>query len=140
MEQYNQSKKIFLTGCPRSGTTLLQSIIATHDLVKSLFETHFFTVVTDNIDSSNPNKIISKREYLIMISRLSKNLFDTNNLSFEPSTTFKQFFEAILGVYIDKNSMNGNQYILEKTPQHIYRVDEISSYYKKAIFIYIKAS
>ena len=33
---------IFLVGCPRSGTTLLQSLIAAHPLVTSFSESNFF--------------------------------------------------------------------------------------------------
>ena len=34
--------RIFVVGCPRSGTTLIQSFIAAHPLVASFPETHFF--------------------------------------------------------------------------------------------------
>ena len=34
--------RLFVVGCPRSGTTLLQSILATHPRVASFPETHFF--------------------------------------------------------------------------------------------------
>ena len=35
-------KRIFIVGCPRSGTTLLQSLLAAHPLICSFPETHFF--------------------------------------------------------------------------------------------------
>lgn len=34
--------RLFLVGCPRSGTTLLQSALAAHPVVRSFPETHFF--------------------------------------------------------------------------------------------------
>ncbi|MCB1121339.1 MAG: sulfotransferase [Verrucomicrobiae bacterium] len=36
-------KRIFLVGCPRSGTTLFQRILASHPQIRSFPETHFFT-------------------------------------------------------------------------------------------------
>lgn len=37
--------RVFLVGCPRSGTTLVQSLLAAHPLVVSFPETHFFRFV-----------------------------------------------------------------------------------------------
>ena len=34
--------RIFIVGCPRSGTTLLQSLLAAHPQIHSFPETHFF--------------------------------------------------------------------------------------------------
>ncbi|MGL4503377.1 MAG: sulfotransferase family protein, partial [Planktothrix sp.] len=34
--------RIFLVGCPRSGTTLLQSLLAAHPQIASFPESHFF--------------------------------------------------------------------------------------------------
>ena len=39
------SHSTFLVGCPRSGTTLLQSLIASHPQVYSLPETNFFRLL-----------------------------------------------------------------------------------------------
>ena len=35
--------RIFLVGCPRSGTTLTQSLLAAHPMVASFPESHFFS-------------------------------------------------------------------------------------------------
>ncbi|MEQ8960988.1 MAG: sulfotransferase [Coleofasciculus sp. C2-GNP5-27] len=35
-------ERIFLVGCPRSGTTLLQSLLAAHPQIASFPESHFF--------------------------------------------------------------------------------------------------
>ena len=34
--------RVFIVGCPRSGTTLLQAMLASHETVYSFPETHFF--------------------------------------------------------------------------------------------------
>ena len=38
-------KRVFLVGCPRSGTTLLQSMLHAHPSIYSLPETKFFHVL-----------------------------------------------------------------------------------------------
>ena len=39
--QTRQKKRLFLVGCPRSGTTLLQSLLAAHSEILSFPESHF---------------------------------------------------------------------------------------------------
>ena len=41
-------QRIFLVGCPRSGTTLLQSLLAAHPDITSFPESHFFRHLIDN--------------------------------------------------------------------------------------------
>ena len=36
-------KRIFIVGCPRSGTTLLQSLLLKHNEITSFPESHFFS-------------------------------------------------------------------------------------------------
>ena len=45
MSQSPETKKIFIVGSPRSGTTLLQGMLAAHTDVFSLPETFFFAKV-----------------------------------------------------------------------------------------------
>ena len=40
--QNRSFKRIYIVGCPRSGTTLLQSMVAAHPLLTSYPETHFW--------------------------------------------------------------------------------------------------
>jgi hypothetical protein len=39
-----QRTRLFLVGCPRSGTTLLQSLLAAHPQIASFPESHFLLV------------------------------------------------------------------------------------------------
>ncbi len=43
MADHKVAKRIFLVACPRSGTTLLQSILSAHPRIYSMPETHFFS-------------------------------------------------------------------------------------------------
>lgn len=43
--QVTPKKQIFLVGCPRSGTTLSQSILAAHPQIASIPESHIFRIL-----------------------------------------------------------------------------------------------
>lgn len=45
----NDMQRVFVVGCPRSGTTLVQALIARHPDVFSLHETHFFEAVLGDV-------------------------------------------------------------------------------------------
>lgn len=47
--------RVFLVGCPRSGTTLLQSLLSAHSAIHSLPETHFF----QNLLSTEEHRLLS---------------------------------------------------------------------------------
>lgn len=47
--------RVFLVGCPRSGTTLLQSLLSAHSRIHSLPETHFF----QNLLHSEEHRLLS---------------------------------------------------------------------------------
>ena len=51
---------IFLVGCPRSGTTLLQSLIAAHPLVTSFSESNFFGASFRRLPKSAISYIIER--------------------------------------------------------------------------------
>ncbi|MGL6135938.1 MAG: sulfotransferase, partial [Planktothrix sp.] len=40
--------RLFLVGCPRSGTTLLQSLLAAHSQIASFPESQFFRCLLEN--------------------------------------------------------------------------------------------
>ncbi len=58
-------QRIFIVGCPRSGTTLLQSVLAAHHDVFSLPETAFFCSV-------RPSRWVFRR--LGLVSRLARRI------------------------------------------------------------------
>ena len=69
---------IFLVACPRSGTTLLQSLLASHPLIYTLPETKFFLIARPN----DRYQVI--REFLGIVSKQLRphlvNYFQNNFL------------------------------------------------------------
>jgi hypothetical protein len=136
---------IFIVGFPRSGTTLLQALIATQSNIISLPETHFFTRVRNKLNVINgiiqPNcfeSVVYTIRERISFSEDAynhlKNLVDNEKL------TPKMLFEVILvdNFIVDYNIEDLSSRIwMEKTPDHVMAIDVIHRFYPKAKFIYV---
>ena len=140
---------IFVVGYPRSGTTLVQALLATQRNIYSLPETHFFNVInrktvkTDDrgfVDAACLDQVFariyekidlrfsrSEQKYIIKLAKKKKLL---------P----KMLFEFIVYHYIcedikDKDAESFRW--VEKTPNHAYFLESIFSVYPRALFINI---
>lgn len=136
---------IFVVGYPRSGTTLLQSKLMTQAGVVSLPETHFFSIVRnqlrvreDRIDPTSLDAVFGKlRERFPLSFEMEKVIRSTAETS---SLSPKMLFEAIvadglLSVY-DIKTIAGSR-LVEKTPDHAERLDIIFRWYPRARVINI---
>lgn len=133
-------ERIFLVGCPRSGTTLLQSIVAAHPAVASFPESHFFAklLLRRNrwerllcLGSQEVNHCID--DFLLDVKREDlRALFPKRyGFTFQYASAFQKALDAIAG----------NKTIwLEKTPRHLHYIHEIEKWIKGAKFIHITRS
>lgn len=123
---------IYIVGMPRSGTTLVQSLISTSDDVISFPETHIFNA-TNGLFRGNPR----------ILGIIKSNLAANYNLW---RLGFRKFFWANNGlkavVCLDKllrryAGQRGFRHYLEKTPSHLYasRTIESSGIDYKIIFV-----
>jgi len=140
---------VFIIGFTRSGTTLLQTLLATQKNVISFPETHFFCEYTFNylrFDSNNnilPESLemfFSKtREY----SGLDIEWFEIDYFKHLAGTgrlNAVTLFESIVKHYLVKqiNPMQFDDMIwLEKTPFHAHVIERILRFYPKVRFISI---
>lgn len=130
--------RFFLVGCPRSGTTLLQSLIVAHSQITSFPESKFFQRVVI------PNSIYSKLNLAPLKSRQIFNNFlaDIHRSDLKnklPLTAFfiPQYIESFIKV-LDTVALEQNKsYWLEKTPEHLRRINIIEKLVKGAKFIHI---
>lgn len=126
-------------GCPRSGTTLLQSLLSAHPEIASFTESKFFQCL--------PPAEQSKRRKLGMISHQLKPWLETyfrdyikrpELLQYLPKLPFRtlyaqRFFEILS--YLA--SEQGKSIILEKTPQHIFFLDHIMAHFPQSKIIHL---
>ncbi len=146
IERKLSQNPIFVVGFPRSGTTLLQSMLATQERIYSLPETHFFSAFLPmlNVDKDgfinsqsleHATREFNQRPYNeFPIEVTNKILSDSNSIN------VKTLFEDIVSYYllqqIAKPQLPEARWV-EKTPAHIFHMDKILELYPFAKFVAI---
>jgi len=135
-------KKIFIVGCPRSGTTLLQSFLASHSRIVSFPETHLYSKTI----SINP---IIQTFTLYRALHVQKVKDILSELGVEENQKLKDFDYTFstnhwVGVLNDQLDQIGRHFrkdeedfLLEKTPRHLHFIDPIQKTENEAIFIHL---
>jgi hypothetical protein len=125
-------KRIFLVGAPRSGTTILQSLLAGHPKITSFPETKFFHyLLTDGLSQDLPDRL-----YKFFHKEINRPELLGNAPNLYPplmSNRIKWFIEVLDGLAIKQN----NIIWLEKTPEHVGFVPDILHYLPEAKFIHL---
>ncbi|MCW9707363.1 sulfotransferase family protein [Fodinibius salsisoli] len=142
------TKRAFIVGCPRSGTTLLQSMIASHPRVISFPETHFFSSTLPINTFLRRLKLHGKRSRKIVDQFLRQNGY-SNLHPFEKVSPYKLFSckewcQLLLKVIDqmtvhDAKGLGGDEPIigLEKTPRHVHYISSIEQTDTSNKFIHI---
>ncbi|MFG6096591.1 sulfotransferase [Leptothoe sp. ISB3NOV94-8A] len=134
---------IFIVGCARSGTTLLQSLLASHPDIASFPESKFF------VDLVWMPEERSRRYALGLVSKEMRNTMEsflhevghpelTHKLPRLPLIqAYVRSFKEIMGelTHLQKKSI-----WLEKTPEHLHRLKYIEHYMPEAKVIHIVRS
>lgn len=130
----NITARLFLVGCPRSGTTLLQSLLSAHPQVFSVPESHLYSRV------SSRNRLLRR---LGMARRDAPEIFSRILVSSglppaKPRGVTVNFYLRRLAEALDKATLaEGKTVWLEKTPRHLYYLSDISRTLPSAKFIHI---
>ncbi len=123
-------KRIFLVGSPRSGTTILQSLLAAHPEIISFPESKFFHyLLYEEFATKLPSRLetffrdeINRPEFLHDFDNSQK---DENKAAW--------FVRILDGLAVEENK----SIWLEKTPEHIYFIQDIQRLVPDAKFIHI---
>lgn len=131
-------QRIFIVGCPRSGTTLLQSMMAAHPKLTSYPETHFWDyTIPDRLRYRFP-KIYTSREKQVVRDYLSEHQFSLEAMSgMKPFyLTTRGWSKALMRVLDHLTETNFSGWI-EKTPRHLYAIPHIIAADADALFLHI---
>lgn len=130
-------KRVFIVGCPRSGTTLLQNILASHSTIDSFPESHFFSEVIRSklkgyIGLGFPNNLNQFYSFLDKIN------YDFDEKTIEKNYFFLYKYVKLFKNILDEITLNNNKNIwIEKTPAHLHFIKIITKYFSNAKFIHI---
>lgn len=130
--------RIFVVGCPRSGTTLLQSLLAANSNIHSFPESHFY----EKLFSARPLFLtlgISSRH-----ARQSWNLFLEEIIHPEMKSTLpkfaifeSQFSNAFIQVLDMLAMKQGKSVWIEKTPGHLRSIERMERVVRNARYVHI---
>lgn len=141
------NKPIFIVGCPRSGTTLLQALLSTQSSICSFRETHYFTkikpaLIVDSdgyIEEGCLGTVYEMLHSILQLDLVKQERFNITTLTKEHKLTPKMLFEIIVALMIEKQThcVAKNAIWLEKTPDHAFHLKEIYEWYPSARVIHI---
>jgi LPS sulfotransferase NodH len=129
--EYRGKNMVFLVGCPRSGTTWLQKLLASHPRIHSGEESHFFSLyVGPQLRSWNDQK--------------TRHLNGGLGHAAGPQAYFREEeFRAILKNYLAAllkpivDGLEPEELFLEKTPSHALYIPEIKELLPDSRFIHL---
>ncbi|MGY1854978.1 sulfotransferase family protein [Modestobacter sp. SYSU DS0290] len=122
--------RLFVLGCPRSGTTLLQSFLAAHPAVQAFPETHFFYRLPADLDA-------------LVAPDLARDLpgiagfLGRPGMHWPEPATGRATAEAFLATAEEVTRSRGRTTWVEKTPANLYAVDRIQQLVPGARFLHI---
>ena len=130
-------KRFFLVGCARSGTTLLQSLLASHPEIASFPESEFFNHLFSHSEPRrNKLGLLSRRAKPKLLNFLKE--IGQEDPSIPPYLLFPNQLTAYFTKTLDSLTAQDNKRIwIEKTPTHLYHLDYIEKRIPNAQFIHI---
>lgn len=154
--------RVFLVGCPRSGTTLLQTLLGSHSQIHSLPETHFFRNLLHAGERSRSDPVAARRKRLarglqnwrrqaalslgwVGGHRGHKAWRAMPELTGEPPPDLRGLAAYRLhahisrfGALLDRQCLMAGKHLwLEKTPDHLFYIAHIQRHFPAARFIHI---
>lgn len=140
LKKFVPKTRIFLVGCPRSGTTLLQSMLATHEAIASFPESEFFTHLF-------PHEYEHRRRRLGVNSRWTKKRLEQflresgheEMMKLLPATPLltSLYTSKFISILDKLTKDRGKNIWLEKSPQHLHHIEWIEKYIRGVKFIHI---
>lgn len=131
---------VFLVGCPRSGTTLLQSLLASHPEVASFPETKFFDHIEPWFEPRRKRwGLVSRRLRVRLESFFRDELNQPELIDQLPRIfIFKGYYSRrFMKILRTLTKQQHKSILLEKTPEHIFYIDYIEKFLPDSKIIHI---
>ncbi|MGH8027697.1 MAG: sulfotransferase family protein [Pseudoxanthomonas sp.] len=155
--------RVFLVGCPRSGTTLLQALLSAHSRIHSLPETHFFQQLLRTGEGRRLADPTATRRKRIARRLQNWSRHATASLGWVSGPRGRKAWQALpeldadassdlrglaayrlqqhihrFGTLLDRQCLRARKRLwLEKTPDHLFYIAHIQRHFPTARFIHI---
>lgn len=133
-------QRVFLVGCPRSGTTLLQSMLMSHSRIASFPETHFF----DRGFGGQRRWVLHETLrggylwYLLVTWLVQKCKIPWPQAIQTPLSPSKRAMVRVFQQTLDQLARNGGHDVwVEKTPRHLHFLSRIEQTVEQPRFVHI---
>ncbi|NEQ65645.1 MAG: sulfotransferase [Symploca sp. SIO2D2] len=139
MMKFNRKQRIFLVGCPRSGTTLLQSLLAAHPQIHSFPESKFFDYLYPDYEPKRRRFWLASRRAR---AQLEKFLTEMGREELQHCLPWyailaSQYTHTFLNLLDTLTQEQGKSLWIEKSPPHLRRIEYIQKLVPTAQFIHI---
>src|SRR5262245_43403593 len=133
----NRNPFLFVVGCPRSGTTLLQRMLDSHPQLAVANDTHFIPKVVqefpDEIDPPLTEELVNRvREY----HRFPRLELPEGAVE-RAATTARVFSEFVGGLYSEFAQARAKPFGGEKTPDYVRHLPRLRALFPRAKIIHI---
>lgn len=120
-------QRAFIVGCSRSGTTILQSLLAAHPEIQTFPESHFFSRIYW-MDAP-----YARAELIAFLSdaELAENVDEV------PDVAGKDLVRVFVDILDRASRSRGNRMWIAKTPLHLHHIDLIRTMVPRACFVHI---
>ncbi|HEX7813901.1 sulfotransferase [Dyella sp.] len=143
-------RRTFIVGCPRSGTTVVQAMLARHPDIYTLPETNFFERLLGGAayrwgdkEAQAPRRRLARRlglarryarrEFLELQRCIQGDLSPRPHAPWREQTCICRFF----GMLDEATQKAGRSMWLEKTPAHLLYLDDIEQHLPEARFVHV---
>lgn len=140
MKSYN-NPPVFLVGCPRSGTTLLQQMLDAHSAVAIAPETHFIRKFWNKKDSygdlaceKSYEKLVDDVIALPEFSEMGLVPEKFKSMAWKLNRDYASLFGLLLKEF---SSIKEAHIVGEKTPNHLLYMQTLQQFFPNARFIHI---
>jgi hypothetical protein len=133
---------IFLLSMPRSGSTLFRLLLNNIDGVVALPETFFFVFLDNNkqLKLSNPEQkkqLLKNWVKYYTTKRIISNLSVLEENLNQKVTKYQDILDITVAQYIEENNFKNVQWVVEKSPPHIFFQNQIKQLFPSAKAIYL---